>query len=162
MPKKYVELFLLGTFLAVAVFLYISTATYPQAVQGSTAAYVRFLAVCMGLLCAVEILFCYFRKGRNTQNVQNDEQKSHSDVFYIGTRPLMFWSLLLVLVIYAASFSYLGFYIASALFLPITMFILGARKPISIASSTLFVLLFVYAVFERILEVYMPIGTLFE
>ncbi len=158
MPKKVVESLILGILLVVAVFLYTSTAAYPQAVQGSTAAYVRFLAVCMGGLCALELLFCLRRKNTSSSEQVQDAKES----FSLVAKPKPFWALLFLLVMYAGLFSYTGFYIASALFLPVTMFVLGARKPVTIALTTLGVLGFVYAVFERLLEVYMPVGSFFE
>ncbi len=161
MSKRLVELIILGALLVLAVLLYGSTAAYPQAVQGSTAAYVRFLALALGLLCLFETISSLIRYKKH----KNHAQQSSSDteaLFSIGKNPQKFWVLFVLLLFYAGIFSYLGFYIASALFLPITMYALGARKPLSISLTTLGVLGFVYVVFERILEVYMPIGTYFE
>ena len=56
MTKRVAELLLLSAFLVLAVLLYMSTASYPESVQGSTANYVRFLAISLGILCAVELL----------------------------------------------------------------------------------------------------------
>ncbi len=170
MSKKFVELFLLVGFLVLAVLLYGSTAAYPQAVQGSTAAYVRFLAISLGILCLFETIFCFRRKrtaakqdASQGQEAKGEDDKPSSDeeTFRIGAHPKAFWLLFLLLMLYAGAFSYLGFYVASAFFLPLTMFALGARKLISICLTTLGVLGFVYVVFEQILEVYMPAGTFF-
>ncbi len=158
MSKKIVELILLSAFLVLAVLLYGSTADYPQNVQGSTAAYVRFLAISIGILCAFEVVFCLRRKNITAQ----DGQETPSTSFSVGKHPKSFWMLFLLLLVYAGLFPYFGFYIASAIFLPVTMFALGARKLVTISLSTLGVLGFVYVVFERILEVYMPVGTFFE
>ncbi len=149
MPKKYAELLLIGLFLLVAVFLYVSTAAYPKAVQGSTAEYVRFLALSLGLLCVIDGIIS-IRAKKDSTRVQ------------LSKSPKKFWILFLLLLIYAASFPLLGFYIASALFLPSTMLVLGARNLSSICLTTLGVLAFVYGVFEKLLEVYMPIGSLFQ
>ncbi len=161
MTKKSVELILLVAMLVLSVLLYSSTAAYPQAVQGSTAAYVRFLAVAMGILCLFEGIFCLRRKNPQT-SASDAEENTQNTSFSVGAHPKAFWSLFILLMAYGGIFSFVGFYIASALFLPITMFVLGARKPITISLTTLGVLGFVYVVFERILEVYMPMGTFFE
>ncbi|MFI3272091.1 MAG: tripartite tricarboxylate transporter TctB family protein [Pseudomonadota bacterium] len=156
MPKKYAELLLVGAFFVLAVLLYGSTAAYPNAVQGSTAAYVRFLAVSLGILCAIQLLLFALRAKK--QSAEDSEKAK--EIFHLSTSPKPFWTLLIVLLAYAGAFSYLGFYLASAIFLPVTMFLLGARSLISIILTTAGVLAFVYAVFERLLEVYMPVGSL--
>ncbi len=160
MTKKHVELIILGALLVLSVLLYSSTAAYPQAVQGSTAAYVRFLAGAMGLLCLFEGIFCLRRK--NPTPSAEGQNPAHAEKFSVGAHPKIFWILFLLLLAYGGIFPYLGFYVASALFLPITMLALGARKPVTISLTTLGVLGFVYAVFERVLEVYMPVGSFFE
>ncbi len=163
MSKKTVELILLGAFLVLAVLLYGSTAAYPQNVQGSTAAYVRFLAISLGVLCAFEIIFSFRRKSNSDLTAEATHSQTEKDArFSVGAKPKVFWLLFLLLMLYACIFPYLGFYVSSALFLPLTMFALGARSLVTIPLTTLGVLAFVYVVFERILEVYMPIGSLFE
>ncbi len=162
MPKKYAELLLVGAFFVLAVLLYGSTAAYPNAVQGSTAAYVRFLAICLGALCAFELALIILRqKKQQAANADTAEATDKSsETFHLSKNPKPFWTLFIVLLVYAGAFSYLGFYLSSAIFLPVTMFLLGARNIISIALTTAGVLTFVYVVFERLLEVYMPLGEL--
>ncbi len=166
MTKKSVELIILGALLVLSVLLYSSTAAYPQAVQGSTAAYVRFLAGAMGLLCLLEGVFCLRRKNTSPESSAESSAGEHKDAqaatFSVGAHPKTFWILFLLLMAYGGIFPYLGFYVSSALFLPITMLALGARKPVTISLTTLGVLAFVYLVFESVLEVYMPVGTFFE
>ncbi len=166
MPKKYAELLLVGAFFVVAVLLYGSTASYPNAVQGSTAAYVRFLAMCRGALCVIELGLFILRSKKQARAEQmacadgaQAAEKPDTN-FHIAKNPKPFWALFLVLVLYSASLSYVGFYIASAVFLPVTMFILGARKPLTMVLTTIGVLGFVYGVFEKVLEVYLPVGSL--
>lgn len=172
MPKKYAELILVGAFFVLAVLLYGSTASYPNAVQGSTAAYVRFLAVCLGGLCAIQFVLYALRSLRHKKEVapvaENADSTNATDpkisdekqIFRLSKNPKPFWTLLVLLVIYASAYPYLGFYLASAIFLPVTMLVLGARNPISIVFTTAGVLAFVYAIFDKLLEVYMPIGSL--
>ena len=150
MPKRIAELALLGGFLILAVLLYRSTASYPETVQGSTAMYVRFLGVALGILCALELLVSWKKHSSN-----------QGDKMDIAKNPARFWGLLLLMLVYSAALPGLGFYLSSALFLPLAMLLLGARKPISIALTSAGVLLFVYLVFARLLEVSLPAATIF-
>ena len=152
MSRRVAEVLLLSGFLVLAVLLFRSTASYPESVQGSTAMYVRFLGAALGLLCALELIFTLKRR----RDDDNPPEKMN-----IAVKPVRFWSLFLLLVIYCTALSTLGFYIASALFLPLSMILLGARKPLTILLTSGGVLLFVYFVFARLLEVSLPMGTLF-
>ncbi len=111
--------------------------------------YVRFLGVALGMLCAVELFFSL--KNKPTEAKKMD----------LAPRPVQFWGLLIMLIIYSALQSTLGFYLASLLFLPPAMLLLGGRKPLTIGLSTAAVLLFVYLVFDRLLQVALPAGTIF-
>jgi putative tricarboxylic transport membrane protein len=150
MTKRIAELILLGVMLTVAVLLHRSTAAFPDYVQNSTAAYVRFLAICLGCLCLLELFLC-------AGNVEGGEKK----MLNLTTAPGRFWSLLVLMFVYAMLLEPLGFYIASALFLPFTMFILGARKKMQIVFTSGGVLLFVYLVFAKLLTVPLPESYLF-
>jgi len=149
MTKRVAELLLLSAFLVLAVLLYTSTASYPQSVQGSTANYVRFLAISLGILCAVELFLCIAKVGEGRENLN------------IAKVPFRFWGLLTLLVIYSVVLEQLGFYIASALFLPAAMVVLGARSKMQICFTTAGVLGFVYLVFEKFLTVPLPERLLF-
>ncbi|MFV0421064.1 tripartite tricarboxylate transporter TctB family protein [Oleidesulfovibrio sp.] len=153
MPKKYAELILLGGFLVLAVLLFSSTASYPKSVQGSTAEYVRFLGLSTGILCVLQIILSMRAKGKAKEKQQ--------EKLKIAAAPRPFWLLVVLLLLYAAGFEFLGFYLASAIFLPVTMVMLGARKPLSIILTSGGVLGFVYFVFEKLLGVYMPVSSLF-
>ncbi|GFM33230.1 tripartite tricarboxylate transporter TctB family protein [Desulfovibrio subterraneus] len=150
MTRKLAELLLLGGFLVLAVLLYSSTASYPQSVQGSTAEYVRFLGLSLGILCVAELALSA-RKAR-----RKDKDDSSNKKLVIADMPVRFWGLLGLLVLYTLTFEYLGFYLASGLFLPIAMYLLGARRILSIGLTTAGVLGFIYIVFERLLGVFMP------
>lgn len=149
MTKRVAELLLLSAFLVLAVLLYTSTASYPESVQGSTANYVRFLAISLGFLCTVELFLCVAKVGEGRQNLN------------IAKAPFRFWGLLILLVIYSVVLEQLGFYIASGLFLPAAMVVLGARNKMQICFTTAGVLGFVYLVFERLLTVPLPERLLF-
>lgn len=119
-------------------------------VQGSTAMYVRFLGVTLGILCAIELLLWFKKRGQ-----------AKIDKLVMGKNPLRFWGLFSLLLVYAAVVSTLGFYLTSALFLPLAMLLLGARKPLTISLTSAGVLLFIYLVFAKLLEVPLPESTLF-
>jgi len=150
MTKRFAELLILSGYLILAVLLYRSTASYPAAVQGSTALYVRFLGMALGFFCSLE-LFLWFKNRAQTK----------SEKLTIATVPMRFWGLFALLLIYSTALPYLGFYLSSALFLPLAMLLLGAKKPLSISLTSIGVLLFVYLVFAKLLEVPLPEGSLF-
>ena len=150
MTKRIAELLLLSVFLLMAVLLYRSTTAFPEVVQHSTAAYVRFLALCLGGLVVVELLL--WVKNRST---------AEKKMLNLTSAPVRFWSLLVIMFGYAMLLEPLGFYLASALFLPVTMVILGARKKLQITLTSGGVLLFVYFVFAQLLSVPLPESTFF-
>jgi len=150
MTKRLTEILILGAFLIISVGLYKSTADFPEMVQGSTANYIRFLAVSLGTLCLVEA-------GLWMRKKHQDQGKKLN----MTAAPFRFWSLLILMFVYSLLLEYLGFYVTSALFLPMTMFVLGARKVFLIALTSGGVLLFVFLVFGKILGVPLPESSLF-
>ncbi len=150
MTKRLAELIILSGFLILAVLLYRSTASFPDSVQGSTALYVRFLGLAMAFFCSLE-LFLWLK----------NRKQAETEKMTIAKVPIRFWGLFILLLIYSIALSYLGFYLASALFLPLAMLLLGATKPLSICLTSAGVLMFVYLVFAKLLEVPLPEGSLF-
>ena len=119
-------------------------------VQGSTATYVRFLAFSLGLLCLVEVGLWLRKRG-----------KENGKKLDITSAPVRFWSLFFLMLIYSLLLEYFGFYVTSAVFLPITMFVLGARKKVKLLLTSGGVLLFIYLVFGKLLGVPLPQSSLF-
>ncbi|MGE4296775.1 MAG: tripartite tricarboxylate transporter TctB family protein [Desulfovibrionaceae bacterium] len=150
MPRRFVELLFLFGFLALAVLLYRSTAGYPSFVQESTAVYVRFLAWTLGILCGVDLLLGVLRHRGEDAGRKLEIAKS----------PQRFWALLILLCAYSWALDPLGFFPASIVFLPLTMLAMGYRRPLPIACTSAGILLFVYFVFAKLLEVHLPKGTL--
>jgi putative tricarboxylic transport membrane protein len=150
MTKRLAELLVLSGYLILAVLLYRSTASYPASVQGSTALYVRFLGMALGFFCSLEIFLWYKNRGQ-----------AATEKMTIAAVPMRFWGLFILLLIYSTALLYLGFYLSSALFLPLAMLLLGAKSPISITLTSAGVLIFVYLVFAKLLEVPLPEGALF-
>lgn len=150
MSKRLAELLILIGYLVLAVLLYRSTASYPQSVQGSTAMYVRFLGMALGVLCTIELFLWVQMRGQVKKESLN-----------ITEAPLRFWGLLILLVIYSSLLSTFGFYLTSAVYLPLGMILLGERKPLRITLTSAGTLLFVFLVFAKLLEVPLPEGSLF-
>lgn len=150
MTKRLAEILVLSLFAVIAIMLYRSTASFPDMTQGSTGTYIRFLAVCLGALSLLEL-------GLNMRK----KAKEDTSVLNITSAPGMFISLLILMFLYAILLEPLGFYLASALFLPATMYMLGARKPVSIVLTSGGVLLFVFLIFAKLLGVPLPESTLF-
>ncbi len=150
MTKRLAEILVLGLFMVMAIMLYRSTASFPEMTQGSTGAYIRFLAVSLGILSLVELSLNMRAKG-----------KEANDILNITSSPAMFISLLILMFLYAMLLEPLGFYLSSALFLPVTMYTLGARKLLTILPTSAGVLVFVFVVFDKLLSVPLPESTLF-
>ncbi|PID75177.1 MAG: hypothetical protein CSB23_05035 [Deltaproteobacteria bacterium] len=152
MTRRLAELLVLVCFLIVAVALYKSTASFPEVTQSSTALYVRFLAAMLGIFSLLEMLLKLKKK-----NLAKDQEKME-----LTEAPLKFTALLVLMFVYAMLLEPLGFYLASALFLPLTMYILGSRRWLSIALTSGGVLLFVFLVFALLLGVPLPESTWFQ
>jgi len=150
MTKRIAELLLLCIFLVMAVLLHKSTASFPASVQNSTAAYVRFLGICIGLLCLVELVLWGRKRADGEKKMLN-----------MTTAPGKFWGLLILMFVFAMLLEPLGFYLASALFLPVTMVVMGSRKKLQIILTSAGVLLFIYIVFEKVLSVPLPESSMF-
>lgn len=150
MTKRLTEILILGAFLIMAVGLYMSTSDFPEMVQGSTATYIRFLAISLGILCLVEAGL-WLRKRDKDKGKKLD----------MTSAPFRFWSLLILMFVFSLLLELLGFYVTSALFLPITMFVLGSRSVLNALLTSGGVLLFVFLVFGKLLGVPLPESSLF-
>ena len=68
---------------------------------------------------------------------------------------------LALLVAYAHSLAYLGFVLATALFVPACLALLGARGMVRLAIAGMTVSIAVFVIFGFILRVDLPVGRLF-
>ena len=143
MTKKHVDRAVLFGLIVMAVLLYLSTAEYRGIAQKTSAKYVQFLAVSIGVLSTVQLIY----------SLLQDKTK---DRFEMTERPMRFGALLVGLVIFAAVFETLGFFIPAAVFIPVMAVILGYTRPIPIALTTIAILAFVYLVFIQLLAVHLP------
>ena len=67
-----------------------------------------------------------------------------------------------VLVISISMFNFIGYYIASAVFIVVTMWLLGSRNKVELVAVPAGWILFSYFVFAQLLSVRLPIGSLIE
>jgi hypothetical protein len=70
--------------------------------------------------------------------------------------------ILAALIICVIMFQFIGYYISSALFVVVTLWVLGIRSKIQLIALPLGWIVFSYVVFARILYVRLPIGSVFS
>lgn len=143
MTKKNIDRVVLIFFIVMAVSLYLSTASFPGIAKTTSAYYVKFLALFIGVLSVMQLVFSLL-KDRSTSHLRISEHLPR------------FFGLLVSLIIFALVFEYLGFFISAGVFIPVVAFMLGYRNTISIVVTTASVLIFVYLVFVTLLSVNLP------
>lgn len=67
----------------------------------------------------------------------------------------------LVVLVYLIIIKLAGFYIATAIFMPVYLIMQNIKKPVLIISLTVGTILFIYFIFARLLELHFPTGILF-
>ena len=145
MAKKHVDRVVLALLIVMAVLLYLSTASYPGIAQKTSAYYVKFLAVFIGVLSMIQLGWGLFKS-----NVK-DNQSLH-----LTDHLPRFAGLLLALIVFGAVFEHLGFFVTAGVFIPAVALLLGYRNYLAIALTTISVLIFVYLVFVKLLSVNLP------
>lgn len=143
MTKKYIDRAVLLFFIIVAVFLYLSTADYSGIAKTTSAHYVKFLAVFIGVLSVIQLLLSLIK------------DKSYTRLQIAEHLP-RFFGLLISLIIFGFVFEYLGFFVSAGIFIPVVALILGYRRYVTLAMTTIAVLAFVYLVFVKLLSVNLP------
>ncbi|WP_114010976.1 tripartite tricarboxylate transporter TctB family protein [Cohaesibacter intestini] len=145
MTRKLVDRSVLILMIVGAVLLFNSTASYTGIAVSTSAKYVQFLAVSIGLLCTVQLGFSISRDKGQERLVLTDHFPR-------------FLSLIVGLILFAITFEHVGFFVAAGIFIPIISVALGYRRYVTIGLTTLGVLLFVYLVFIQLLAVNLPTG----
>ena len=143
MTKKTVDRAVLALLIVMAVLLYFSTANYTGIALKTSAKYVQFLAVSIGVLSAVQL-------GSSLL------QDSSVNKLVLTEHLPRFAGLLVGLVIFASVFETLGFFLPAAVFIPVMALLLGYRNLVAIGLTTAGVLIFVYLVFVQLLTVNLP------
>ena len=126
-----------------AVLLYRSTADYTGIALETSARYVRFLAVFIGVLCVAQLGFSFARGASDGPLKITDHVPR-------------FLGLLAALICFGLVFEHVGFFISGGVFIPAVTWMLGYRQPVTLALVTGGVLLFVYLVFIKLLSVNLP------
>lgn len=85
----------------------------------------------------------YRRYGKSNKSIQ----------WNVVTHPLFVFG---ATIVYLVLFHYINFFVATALFVPLLMFIFGERKVLSILITTVGLEVFVYLIFVQLLHVYFP------
>lgn len=146
MSKKYIDIILSIFFIALAVLLYRSTATFPKSALFTTAVYIKFLAYMLGITGFAQLAISF---------------SSDASVKVIFAKnPKKFFILILSLIVYVWIMRYFGFIISTLIFLPFTMRYMGYdkfRKSIIISAA---ITLFVYILFVQIFDIQLPEATI--
>lgn len=143
MTKKTIDRVVLLLFILMSALLYFSTADYTGIAKTTSAHYVKFLAIFIGSLSALQLVINLF-KDKSVDRLQISEHLPR------------FFGLLVALVIFALLFEHLGFFISAGIFIPSVALLLGYRNYINIVVTTCFVLIFVYLIFVKLLSVNLP------
>ena len=143
MHKRTVDRLVLALIIAMAVLLYRSTADFPGIAKTTSAKYVRFLAVFIGVLALGQLGHSLLRDRSRARLILTDHWPR-------------FLGLLAALLVFAVLFEPLGFFIPAALFIPAVALMLGYRNLPVIALTTAGMLGFVWLVFIQLLSVNLP------
>lgn len=102
----------------------------------------------------ISILLVFF-------SVYDSEAKPVSDeLSHIGWRPML--ALILLMAVYVTTFNYLGFVLASALFLQIAFMLLGERRLLLSVCVSLGLILFLWFTLTQVFGLYLDSGTLYR
>ena len=147
MTRRITDYIILIFCVVLAVLLYRSTAGYAEVSQNSTAAYVRFLALSLGILSMIQVITNFRNNDNSTVEFYRNKKR--------------FFSLLGLLFTYSLLISFFGFLLSTALFLPATMYFMGHRKIKIILFASTGLILFLQVLFVSILQVPLPDGLIF-
>ena len=151
LQRKYIEIAMSFLFILLAVLLYGSADTVNQAVSkastDSTSTYVNTLALILGIAAGVELIMSVL---------------SSPTVIEFTKNPFRFIALILLLIGYVWSMEYIGFILATLLFIPATMKMMGYQSLIKSLFISAGITLFVYLLFQVGFEILLPEPTLFE
>lgn len=102
----------------------------------------------------ISILLVFF-------SVYDSEAKPVSDeLSHIGWRPML--ALILLMAVYVTTFNYLGFVLASVLFLQIAFMLLGERRLLLSVCVSLGLILFLWFILTQIFGLYLDSGMLYR
>lgn len=94
-------------------------------------------------------------------SVFDSETRPVSDEFrHIGWKPML--ALILLMAVYVTTFNYLGFVIASILFLQIAFMLLGERRLLLSACISVGLILFLWLILTQVFGLYLDSGMLYR
>jgi len=151
LQRKYIEIAISILFVLLAVLLYGSTDAVNQAVSkastDSTSTYVNTLALVLGITAGFELIMSIL---------------SSPTAIEFTKSPLKFISLILLLIGYVWSMEYVGFILATLVFLPATMKMMGYESLVKSLIISAGITLFVYLLFQVGFEILLPEPTILE
>lgn len=148
MNKKYIDILLSLVFITLACFLFKSTLEFNESSIVTTGIYIKFLAICLGLAGIFELIRTIY--------------KNENTTFCLTSNPKKFFLLILFLVAFIELMTYAGFFIAAAIFLPVTMRYMGYLNFIRSIIYSACIILFIYGLFVEVFEIPLPECMLFQ
>jgi len=149
--RKYIEITISIFFIVLSALLYGSADTVNQAVSqastDSTSTYVNTLAIVLGIAGLMELVTSII---------------SSPSVIEFTKNPSKFTLLIISLIGYVWIMEYIGFIIATLIFLPITMKMMGYKSILKAIIISIGITLFVYLLFEVGFEILLPEPMIFE
>ena len=170
MPSRLMRVLPHGVMLAVSCWLYWVAGRIDVETGGriSPAAWPKAIIVFMGLLCAYEIVKRlvvrteFVAKGLlsgaelpHAQEAATRVGEHRADEG--GRHPMLFWAIGLIAA-YVVAVQWIGFFLATALFLAIFPWIGGLRRPVVAVSVSLVGTLLLALVFLRVAYISLPLG----
>ncbi len=151
MNRKYIDIVISIFFIVLAALLFGSADSTSKAVSkastDSTTMYVNFLSVMLGVFGFAELIKSFISK---------------SYIVTFTKNPKKLAVLICLLILYIWSMQYIGFFIATLLFIPFTLWSMGYKKIVKSIFISLAVTLFVYLLFEKGFEILLPEATIFN
>lgn len=145
MNKKYIEIILSIFFIALAALLYGSADAVSNAVSkastDSTSMYVNALAITLGIAGIIELGMSIISNPTTIEFTKN---------------PSKFFMLILSLVGYVWIMEYVGFVIATLIFLPVTMRVMGYKSLVKSIVISMAITGGVYLLFQVGFEILLP------
>ena len=145
MNKKYIDIIISIFFIALAVLLYSSADTTSNAVSkastDSTSAYVNALAITLGVAGVIELVMSVISNPSYIEFTKN---------------PGKFFMLILSLIAYVFMMEYVGFIVATLIFLPFTMRVMGYKNLLKSVVISVVITAAIYLLFQVGFEIQLP------
>ena len=145
MNKKYIDIIISIFFIALAVLLYSSADTTSNAVSkastDSTSAYVNALAITLGVAGVIELVMSVISNPSYIEFTKN---------------PSRFFMLILSLIAYVFMMEYVGFIVATLIFLPFTMRVMGYKNLLKSVVISVVITAAIYLLFQVGFEILLP------